>query len=219
MAVITDRKGEGLYTIEPMAAAGFEALYALYAAAFPVSEQKPKAQLHALVNDPDYAVYTVSGPEGLEGFAVFFAAETAPFFLLEYLAVAPRNRSKGIGSRLLRDSLAALFAQRRRKPVLIEIDAVDASGKDGGISRKREAFYRRNGCTKILGFDYILGLKSDRPAPPMELMLFDPGRTGIGREILRGWVETVYEKVYGRSRNVPEIARMFADLPPTLPLG
>ena len=208
-----------MYTIEPMDSAAFEALYALYAAAFPVSEQKPKAQLYALVSDPDYAVYTVSGPEGLEGFAVFFAAETASFFLLEYLAVAPRNRSQGIGTLLLRDSLAALYAQRRRKPVLIEIDAVDVSGNDGGISRKREAFYRRNGCTKILGFGYILGLKSDRPAPPMELMLLDPGRTEIGRDTLREWIETVYDKVYGRPRTAPQIARMFADLPPMLPLG
>lgn len=196
----------------------FEQLFQIYASSFPKSEQKSKEAIRSMITHPDYACYTLAHNRDIIGFTLFFCPRDEPFYLLEYMAIDPAQKSAGLGSALFHRSLDALYRQFGRKPLLIEIDSANANGSDKEINQKRENFYRKAGCLKIGSFTYILGLKTATLPPEMEMLLLDPGRLEISRQELRGYIESIYARVYGRSRGDPDILRMFDKLPETLPL-
>lgn len=193
-----------------------EALLRIYTASFPPSEQKPHEAFRSLMNDPDYSFFVLLREGDPVGFTLFFRPPGESFALLEYMAIAEALRGEGLGSVLLRHSFETLMARHGPRPVLIEIDSPDEPSLDRELRIRRETFYRRLGCRVIDGFEYILGLKTLHSPPKMALMAYDPSRNRIPASDLRRWVETVYARVYGRTRDDPDIIRMFENLGNTL---
>lgn len=197
----------------------FESLYEIYQIAFPLSEQKSKETLQKLLSHPEYSIFALYTDDTMAGFTIYFRPLQSGFYLLEYMAVDPLKRSGGLGRELFIGSLNVLMERYGEKILLIEIDAPDPASDSDSQEHRRERFYRRAGCRKIEGFDYILGLETPFTPPPMQLMLYSPfPQTAITRDELRHHVETMYEKVYGRSRNDPHINTMFRDIAEHLPL-
>lgn len=194
----------------------FDPFFAIYASAFPLSEQKPKEEISNLLHNTEYTFFLMRDGKEIIGFSIFFTPRQSDFHLLEYMAVSPTARNGGLGSFLFTQSLQKLSERFGVKPLFIEIDSPDDPMQDQRINRRREDFYRKNGCTKIESFRYILGLKSDLPPPSMHMMVYYPTQHEISTVFLRNCIEIIYRDVYGRATTDPAITDMFAHLPETL---
>lgn len=196
----------------------FDRFFTIYTSAFPLSEQKPEEEIRKLLNNIEYTFFLAKNGKEVIGFSIFFTPRQSDFHLLEYMAVSPTARSGGMGSFLFAQSLQKLSERFGFRPLLIEIDSPDDPTQDLHINQRREDFYRKNGCTTIESFRYILGLKSDLPPPSMRMMLYYPNRREISTAYLKNCIEIIYRDVYGRSATDPAITEMFIHLPEMLSL-
>lgn len=198
----------------------FAALLAIYAEAIPASEQKRPDELRAMLADPRYRVLVILAEAATAGFAVAFLAPAGDWWLLEYLAIDARFRSRGLGSRLLAEVAAAIADEAAGAVGLLEVERpLDrVEGADQQAAR-RIAFYARRGARLIDCLDYILPLDHHGTPPPMQLMLLGrPQSVDIARRELAAWLTAVYWEVYGRAAADPRLARMLVPLPERLPL-
>jgi len=196
----------------------FDGFYAIYARAFPLSEQKSKETLLAMLDAPFYTIFLAYDDEKIVGFCIMYHPKKDDFFLLEYIAITPHIQAKGVGSFLLQTSLNLLFETEGIRPVLIEIDSPEHPSSEQEIREKRERFYRKMGALKIEPFDYILPLQSNETPPPMELLLLHYPLKTLSKQTLKRWLEALYHDVYGCAKDDVRIEQMLKDVPPILDL-
>ena len=191
----------------------FRQLCAIYAASITPREQKPEDWLRAMVRAPEYRVWITKTGDRVLGFSILFLPPAAGFALLEYMAVAPERRGKGLGSKLFRRTVEHAVAPRGGKlPVLLEIDSDREASSDRAIRTSRERFYRRLGCRKIAGLRYLMPLQGVGPAPEMDLMVYG-AQPRLPHSDLKRWLETIYRDVYHCSADDPRILQMLEPLP------
>src|SRR5580704_11029079 len=125
-------------------------LYAIYRASIAAREQKPEGWIRAMVGAPRYRVWVATVGGVVRGFSILFLAPTPAqggFALLEYMAVAPEERNRGLGATLFTRSVeSAATPGGQRLPVLLEIDSDREASSDRAIRTRRAGFYRRLGC-------------------------------------------------------------------------
>jgi GNAT superfamily N-acetyltransferase len=191
----------------------FRQLYAIYAASITPREQKPEDWLRTMVGAPEYGVWITKAAGRVLGFSILFLPPAARFALLEYMAVAPERRGKGLGGELFRRTVEhAVVPQGGKLPVLLEIDSDREASSDRAIRASRERFYRRLGCLKIAGLHYLMPLQGVGPAPEMDLMVYG-AESRLPRNDLKRWLETIYRDVYHCSPDDPRIIQMLQPLP------
>lgn len=111
----------------------FNKLYELLRKSFPRDEYRSFEGQKALLKDEVYGVVGELGESGeLKGFIAFFELPKVVF--IEHFVVDTMYRNLGIGQGLLRE-----FCDRRKKPVLLEVELPDSE-----INRRRIEFYKRN---------------------------------------------------------------------------
>lgn len=192
----------------------FRELYEIYAASIAVREQKPEAWICAMVRAPECRVWVMKGTGRVKGFSILFLPPAERFVLLEYMAVAPEWRNRGVGSELFRQTVeraASLGGPSR--PIVLEVDSDREASADRPIRTRRQQFYRRLGCVRISGLHYILPLPGQGPAPEMDLLVYsaEPLRQ-LPKTELERWLRTIYRDVYRCSSDDPRIAQMLHDV-------
>ncbi len=117
---------------------------------FPPAELKPLPRLLALLERGDYEPYALFGAGRLLAYALYWRTKGDPWVMLDYFAVAPGERGKGIGSALLRDMLGR-FCQNGGG-VFGEVEVPDTGDAAVDLLRRRRlAFYARAGL-RTMGF-------------------------------------------------------------------
>lgn len=197
---------------------GFDGFYAIYSLSFPLSEQKPKEALLAMLHSSHYTIFVAHEEMQCIGFCILFHPLHLSFYLLEYMATHSAIRGKGIGSTLLTQSIQNLYQMHGKKPLLIEIDSPEVDAEDAEIRAKRELFYRKIGCLKLDPFDYILALKSTQTPPPMELLVYHPSLKAVSKAELQTWLESIYTLVYDCEKEDERIAQMLLHVKPIINL-
>jgi len=203
----------------------FRQLYGIYAASIVAREQKPEGWIGAMVGAPEYRVWVAKEGGLVRGFSIVFHSVAARFALLEYMAVAPEQRNRGLGRELFLQSVAsAVTPQGRKLPVLLEIDSDREASSDRAMRTRREQFYRRLGCLRIAGLRYLMPLPGEGSSPEMYLMVYAPEPLdgvpgaalplhGLPRGEVKRWLEAIYRDVYHCSPDDPRIGQMMGDLP------
>jgi ribosomal protein S18 acetylase RimI-like enzyme len=188
----------------------FSEVYRIYRESIPDREQKSRPAMERLVASSQYRTWAAIDHGQVVGMAVFFAPAGESFALLEYMAVDPRYRNRGVGGILFRSTLDSLRRRRPETVLILEVDSdLDTSAQDREIRRRRKSFYRRLGCRVIKGCDYLLPLPGKGEPPRMELMAHPTARESpIPRRELEQWLRSIYRDVYSCSENDPRIARM-----------
>src|SRR2546430_173750 len=192
----------------------FRELYEIYAASIAVREQKPEAWICAMVRAPEYRFWVMNRAGRVQGFSILFLPPAERFALLEYMAVAPERRNRGLGSELFKQTVVgAVTPEGRSLPILLEVDSDREVCGDQQMRTRRQQFYRRLGCVRIAGLHYILPLPGQGPAPEMDLMVYsaEPLRQ-LPRTELERWLRTIYRDVYRCSFDDPRIVRMLHDV-------
>lgn len=167
--------------------ADLAAVRAIYEAAFPPSERKPSAFLADAAAHGPYELLVARGGGEVLGFALVYASPHQPVSLLEYMAVARPWRGRGLGSRLFEEVLA----RQKGRPLLLEVEA------EGGEAARRIAFYVDRGCRRIAGLGYRMPQVSERPPPPMQLLVAGCPGPALAGTRLRAWLEDILAGVYG----------------------
>jgi GNAT superfamily N-acetyltransferase len=193
----------------------FRQLFEIYAASISPREQKPEAWLRAMVAAPDYRVWVAQVADRVVGFSILLLRPVEGLALLEYMAVATERRNSGLGAELFRQTVEhAAMTQGPRLPVLLEIDSDREASSDRAIRTRREHFYRRLGCEKIVGLRYLMPLEGVGLAPEMDLMIYRAEPPGpLPRGQVKRWLETIYRDVYHCSPDDPRILQMLRPLP------
>jgi GNAT superfamily N-acetyltransferase len=197
----------------------FEAFYSIYAASIPSREQKPRAQLVALVASSSYKVWLAEqpaqpgAPAQTLGLSVVFAPPEGGFCLLEYLAVHSAHRARSVGGKLFAHSAERALAGRPGVPLIIEVDAEGPTDPEQELRRRRQRFYQRLGCRRLLDCPYILPLPGQGEPPAMDLWAYfaEPPPT-VRREALAGWLRGIYHHVYQRSPDDPRVVEMLRQM-------
>ena len=193
----------------------FRQLYAIYAASIAAREQKREDSIAAMIGAAEYRVWVAKDGGLVRAFSILFVPAAGRFALLEYMAVAPDRRNRGLGAELFRRTVEhAVTPGGHELPVLLEIDSDREASSDRAIRTRRERFYRRLGCLRIAGLHYLMPLAGEGSAPEMDLLVYSAEQLGrLERSELRRWLETIYRDVYRCSPDDPRIGQMVADLP------
>jgi len=192
----------------------FREFYEIYAASIAAREQKPETWVCAMVRAPEHSVWVMKRAGHVHAFSNLFLSPAERFALLEYMAVAPEGRNRGVGSALFKQTVErAVTPDGRSLPLLLEVDSDREASGDRQMRTRRLQFYRRLGCVRIAGLHYILPLPGHGPAPEMDLLLYlrEPRRQ-LPKAELERWLRTIYRDVYRCAPDDPRIVRMLQDV-------
>ena len=198
----------------------FREFYEIYASSIAAREQKSEAWICKMVHNPENKILVMKDNGHVKGFSILFLPNAQSFGLLEYMAVSAEDRNRGLGAEIFRRSMEhARNPESKAVPILLEVDSDREPSDDQKLRTRRLEFYRRLGCLRIAGLDYILPLPGEGPPPKMVLMIYSVDNL---RQILRSdlgkWLKTVYEDVYCCSPDDPRIAKMLENLPGSIRL-
>lgn len=134
---------------------------------FPPAETKPWKSIRRMWEDDAYfAVGLFEDPgnatasfDDLRGYAFFVSPPDVDACLLDYYAVLPDYRDRGLGGRFLR-RLSELIRDRE-KYILLETEDLDFAKTDAEWKERsrRDSFYTRNGCEKTDVKGSIFGVR------------------------------------------------------------
>jgi GNAT superfamily N-acetyltransferase len=196
--------------------AEFLALADVYQLAFPESERKPLPVLRAMLADVRYHFLHSTCGGKLAGFAVVRRLSSSTAALLEYLAVAPAQRGRGLGRQLF-----VKVAEAVKSPpatLLIEAESDRVECPDRELRAKRKSFYRSLGARELHGLSWIMPQVSSTAPPAMEMLALGATESTVSKEQLRHWLADIYVEVYGQSADDARIGTMVSDLPDVIAL-
>jgi hypothetical protein len=199
----------------------FEEFYQIYAESISVREQKSKAWICEMVRSSDSKFLVLKRNDRVIGFSILFLPASESFGLLEYMAISAEHRSQGLGGEIFRRSMQMAPPRNGRPlPILLEVDSDREESADRALRARRQQFYRRLGCLRLVGLHYILPLP-DRGSPPeMDLMVYAAGDLNhIARSELERWLKVIYHDVYKCSPDDPRIRQMLLPVSDPVRLG
>jgi GNAT superfamily N-acetyltransferase len=156
---------------------------------FPSDELKSLDLMEKLMKKNINTVWVAEREGKLLGYYALAREPGNPLVLLDFLAVEPEQRDKGIGSALMKAILAQL---REGESLIIESERVDyARSEEERINRQRRIqFYLRAGAVlrrewvKLFGVEYSLLTIGNAPES-VEAYYWSCARTMLPEEILK----------------------------------
>jgi GNAT superfamily N-acetyltransferase len=184
-----------------------EGLLALYEVSIPARERKPFAAIRQMAASPHHRVEVACEAQRVVGFSLL--ACSPRLGLLEYMAVDPRRRGAGLGASLYGRAKAATLG----RPMLIEVEADVGIPPDLDVRRRRIEFYRRLGCRRLVGFDYLLPLAGEGPPPAMVLLVDKQGDEVLPASLVDAWLNDIFCLGYQLPHDDPVLQSMRCVLP------
>lgn len=163
----------------------FEEIYSLLSASFPADELRGKDAFLRLSGNALFRAYT-ERENGETGRIIGFigAWELEDLFFIEYFAVDPTLRGRGIGSQMLRE------LTDRHGRLCLEVEPPET----GDMAKRRIGFYLRNGFC-LNAYHYIQPAYSAEKKPLRMLMMTSPA--AVCAETFREYRALLYKNVYG----------------------
>ena len=122
----------------------------IYLKSFPPSSRVSVQKLLAGISEGKKWLFTARAEGGLAGFALTMPLPGTGAHYLEYLAVAPRFRNRGVGSRLLASVRRRLSREDGASGLIFEVKPDDHPRQSENALRKRRIeFYRRGGARLV----------------------------------------------------------------------
>lgn len=157
----------------------------LFLEAFPVDERRPvEAQRDNVDNDARFHCLLATDDDAPVGFITYWDFES--YCYCEHFATAPLSRNGGRGSIILQRLL-----QLTGKPLVLEVEPPADE-----MTRRRVAFYSRNGLVLHDDFSYIQpSYRPDGKPVPLKLM----SSPSIDPDSLEAIAGSIHRVVYGKS--------------------
>jgi ribosomal protein S18 acetylase RimI-like enzyme len=191
--------------------ARLEPLLSIYEMAIPLRERKSEAALRAMASSPVHRVFAASKAGRMLGFCALYAGKVA---LLEYLAVDEAARGHGVGAELYRRGRDTLESG----PLLVEVESDREDVADRALRSRRIAFYRRLGCRRLKGLEFIFPLRGAGAPPKIDILVDAFPGASVPGALAAEWLREIYDAVYECPPDDRRLIEMLGALPPELPL-
>lgn len=134
---------------------------------FVPQELRPWHSVKHLTEQGCYATFACREEGQLVAYAAFARCEAG--VLLDYFAVVPQLRGKGVGSRFFRE-LKGVFPQFEAPCIFIEVESLESasSPEEREVRRRRIQFYQRCGCEETPIFAHLFGVEYQIMTFPLE---------------------------------------------------
>ncbi len=174
----------------------------IYLASFPPSSRVSTRKIMACVAAGKRRLYAARAEGALVGFALTAPLPGTGAHYLEYLAVAPRSRSRGVGGAILSALRRRLGRARAATGIIFEVKPDNhPDAAENALRRRRVEFYVRNGAC-------IIKCAPRYRAPDMAtggsarfLLMWLPLRNGAEApcgDALKGLIRGIYLHAYER---------------------
>jgi hypothetical protein len=120
-----------------------------------------------------------------------------------------------LGTKLYEEALLHLGG----RPILVEVEAVGPAGPDLEDRERRVAFYRRLGCRRVEGLNYMLPLVAEGTPPPLNLFVGGFKGPTVRSTSLREWLTDIYVGAYDCPANDRRLDLMLGGLGERLTLS
>jgi GNAT superfamily N-acetyltransferase len=132
-------------------------IQSIYTEAFPPGQRVDFSILAAAVKNKERTLFTAKESGKVLAFAITTPLSGVHVHCLEYLAVHQGQRSRGVGSSLIRTMVGDLLTTEHIAGLILEVesDQID-SEEERETRRARMAFYRRNGAHLVEGLAHFL---------------------------------------------------------------
>lgn len=118
-------------------------IYALYLSAFPPAERKPFSTILSMQKQGRTDLWYFEEDRQFIGFAT--TINSSDLILLDYLAISPRKRGQGAGSRILQELQKLYFP----KGLFVEIESTSHEADNQRERILRKQFYLANGMSQL----------------------------------------------------------------------
>ena len=134
---------------------------------FVPQELRPWHSVKHLTEQGCYDTFACREEGQLVASAAFARCEAG--VLLDYFAVVPQLRGKGVGSRFFRE-LKGVFPQFEAPCIFIEVESLESasSPEEREVRRRRIQFYQRCGCEGTPIFAHLFGVEYQIMTFPLE---------------------------------------------------
>jgi GNAT superfamily N-acetyltransferase len=173
----------------------------IYSSSFPPVETKPVNKVvKLLLKDKNYHLFVMIKDDSVIGFSLLCVFKRLRSGLLDYMAIIPEYRRKGMGTELFRRTLNRF---KRMCPnsvgLFLEVQKEDVGDLVERRARKnRIRFYRRFGAKKVGNLDYLLPPQHGTKPEEMHLMIVPTVKVkSLSKEYLLNLIKTTYVEVYG----------------------
>lgn len=179
----------------------FDQARRIYTSSFPPVETKPVNKVvKLLLKDKNYHLFAIVKDGSVIGISLLYVFKPLRSGLLDYMAIIPEYRGKGVGTELFRRTLNRF---KRMCPdsigLFLEVQKEDVEDLAERRTRKnRIIFYRRLGAKKVGNLDYLLPPQHGTKPEEMHLMIVPSVEVkSLSKEYLLDLIKTIYIKVYG----------------------
>lgn len=135
-------------------------IYELYMEAFPEEERKPFKLIEEKAQQGEMEILSLSEEGQFIGLAITVIYKD--MVLIDYFAIAPNNREKGLGSK----ALELLKGRYKDYRLFLEIELADEKAQNNEERIRRKAFYHKNGLSDAKVYVSLFGVE-------MELLTVD----------------------------------------------
>ncbi len=172
-----------------------EAARQIYIDSFPVRQREPFNDLVASIRAGGQLGWIQVEDGAPIGIAIAMLLESVDWLFLEYFAVERRARGKGYGT----DLWAGLLDHGPVQRLVFEVeDPEDTNDSDERRLRQRRIeFYQRLGAELVGPVEYVVPNLTGPGTEQLLLMVYDAGRTNVGKSVLKRLLEALYREGYG----------------------
>jgi len=161
----------------------------MYRTEFPPETRLPVTRIRALLRLEQYQLFIVQDTGCVLAMALLWISVRPAFIHLDYLAVKPEWKGRGIGTAFYR-WLAAHLEELSPRAQLLTLE----------VEEDLIGFYRRSQTRVLHNVPYLF------PAPhgpiPMHLMVYDrQGRKTLSRAVVQSLIRALYREIHHRGAN------------------
>lgn len=129
-------------------------IYSYYLEIFPENERKTLKMIKSSFDEGYTKIIKINQSDNLCGFMIINKIKENGYAILDYFAILPQYRSKGIGTKALK---LLIDEETKNKGIFIEIEKIGLGkdDKENLIRKKRKKFYEKIGFKK-LNYDFVL---------------------------------------------------------------
>lgn len=185
----------------------------IYVNSFPPNERHTEEVVKRRLEKGLYKMFAGHLNDKVVAMALIYPLKNTDFILFDYMAVKREDRSKGIGTELVKALLNILRKDLNDKYLILEVE--NPKYGNNKIERERRVkFYRQFGAKEMNRVNYILPPLSGVTPTEMILMVLPKYKNGkVSKKLVKKIIIQIYKELYNRNEDDPLLKSFINDIP------
>ncbi len=191
----------------------FSEVIGIYETSFPANERQSVELITERFNLHKYQVFVGFQQSTVVAFAFLYHFNNPKLILLDYIAVKPEFRTKGVGSQFLQELIKRLKLKQNRHYIIGEVENPEF-GENKEERRLRLEFYSRLGIKTVKRIKYILPPLSGTIPTDMLLMIHPTPKPGqYAKKTFVDLITELYVEKYNRAPDDELLKKIIMTIP------